>query len=170
MSCDPFTLLGLPRSFDIDPGVLQAAYLRRAAALHPDRLTDPLAQTHAQREAAALNDARAALADDEQRANVLLALLGGPAKDQDKSLPEGFLIEMMEVREAMDAALATGDAAERDRLDRWAREHRQAHVENVRAGFAGLGAAPAPGQLAALRRELNAWRYIERMLQQLRDA
>jgi hypothetical protein len=29
---------------------------------------------------------------------------------------------------------------------------------------------PRADRLAAIRQELNAWRYVERMLQQLRDA
>jgi molecular chaperone HscB len=166
---DPFALLGLPRSFDVDPRALQSAYLKRSAALHPDRFRDPLAQAEAQREAAALNDARAILADDEQRANTLLALLGGPAKEQDKSLPDGFLIEMLEVRQDMEAALASSDANERLRLERWARDRRAQHITAVRELFASISepdAANAP-RFAAIRQQLNAWRYIERMIEQL---
>ena len=54
-AADPFTLLGLPRTFDVDLRALQAAYLHRSATLHPDRLQDPLLQVDAQRQAAALN-------------------------------------------------------------------------------------------------------------------
>lgn len=190
MSEDAFTLLGLPRAFDLDQHALQAAYLRRSAALHPDRLTDELQRDHAQRESAALNDARAVLADDEQRANLLLALLGGPAKEHDKSLPDGFLMEMLDVRQDMEAALAGGEPHERERIDDWARTRRQRHIDSIRVQFMQLAATTQPdpesdqspdrqpeqptGQqatrLAAIRRELNAWRYIERMIEQLRDA
>ncbi len=182
MSDDAFTLLGLPRAFDLDQRALQVAYLRRSAALHPDRIggdaADPLLREQAQRESAAINDARAVLADDEQRANLMLALLGGPSKEQDKSLPDGFLMEMLEIRQDMEAALAGGEAHERERMDVWAAAQRQQHVESIRRQFAQLGpphaAAPSqptnPDQLATIRRELNAWRYIERMIEQLRDS
>lgn len=169
LSDDAFAVLGLPRSFEIDPRALQAAYLRRAAALHPDRIADPFQREEAQRSAAALNDARALLADDEQRANLLLRLAGGPAKEEDQSLPEGFLIEMMDIRQELEAALARGDEAERARLETWARNRREQHIATVRNLFAALGDNPTREGLAAIRRELNAWRYIERMLEQSHD-
>jgi molecular chaperone HscB len=110
------------------------------------------------------------LADDEQRANTLLALHGGPAKEQDKSLPDAFLLEIMQIREDMQAALAGADAGERQRIEHLASDRRAQYVAAVRAMFASLGQPPQPEHLAAIRRELNAWRYIERMLEQLRDA
>ncbi len=170
MPDDPFTLLGLPRAFDLDQRALQVAYLRRSAALHPDRFIDPIEREEAQRTAAALNDARAILADDEQRANLVLALCGGPTKEQDKSLPDGFLMEMMDIRQEMEAALAGDDPAERSRIEQWASERRRQHIDAVRSMFQRLGEHPRPDALAAVRRELNAWRYIERMIEQLRDA
>lgn len=167
---DPFALLGLARAFDLDARALQAAYLKQAATLHPDRIADPLERAEAQRRAATLNDARAVLADDEQRANLLLSQAGGPAKEQDRSLPEGFLMDILEIRQEMEAALTGGDAAERSRIERLATERRQQHVQAVRGMFESLGRQPTAAPLAAIRRELNAWRYIERMLEQLREA
>ena len=174
---DPFAMLGLPRAFDIDRNALQAAYLRRSAALHPDRIADPLERDEAQRRAAALNDARAALADDEQRANLLLSLLGGPAKEQDKSLPDGFLIDILEIRQEMETAIAGGESRERARIERLANDRRQQHIDAVRELFSSIAPPHAPSQApthaatpSAIRRELNAWRYIERMIEQLRDA
>ena len=170
---DPFAMLGLPRAFDIDRGALQAAYLRRSAALHPDRIADPIERDEAQRRAAALNDARAVLADDEQRANLLLSLLGGPAKEQDKSLPDGFLMDILEIRQEMETAIAGGEVAERERIERLANERRQQHIDAVRELFASIdnaSSAPPATTRSTIRRELNAWRYIERMIEQLRDA
>jgi molecular chaperone HscB len=167
---DAFALLGLPRSFDIDRQALQAAYLRRTAALHPDRMADPLERAEAQRQAAALNDARAVLADDEPRANLLLALHGGPTKEQDRSLPDGFLVDILDLRQEMEAALTEDDANERARIEQLAQQRRAQHLETVRGMFNALGAPPKADALAAIRRELNAWRYIERMIEQLRDA
>jgi molecular chaperone HscB len=167
---DAFAVLGLPRTFDIDKDALQAAYLKRSAAMHPDRLRDPIEQARVEREAAVLNDARALLADEEQRANLLLTLLGGPAKQQDRSLPAGFLQQMMTVREEMESALADQDGRERTRMEHWASEQRRQHVATVRTLFEGMPDPPQADRLAAIRQELNAWRYVERMLQQLRDA
>jgi hypothetical protein len=55
-------------------------------------------------------------------------------------------------------------------MTHWALQRRQQHIDTVRAMFASISESPSPETLAAIRRELNAWRYIERMIEQLRDA
>jgi molecular chaperone HscB len=167
---DPFALLGLPRRFDVDHAALQHAYLTRTAPLHPDRHHDPIEQAEAAEQVARLNAARAALVDDERRANVLLALLGGPAASDDKSLPDGFLVDMMEVRQDMQSALETGSPDDRRRFERWAEEQRAARLDAIRALFARAGDPPDPDGLRDIRVELNALRYIERMIEQLDPA
>ena len=164
---DPFSVLGLPRSFDIDPRALQAAYFKRSGALHPDRFTDPIQQAEAARKAATINDARAVLADDEQRGNALLSLLGGPSKEQDKSLPEGFLPAIMEVREEMELVLASEDPQERARFEQWATTERQELKDRIAALFERAGTSAGQETLREIRRQLNAWRYIERLIEQL---
>lgn len=166
-TADPFALLGLPRTFEIDAGQLRSAYLKRSAALHPDRFTDPIKQDEAARQAAAINDARAILEDDEFRGNALLALLGGPGKEQDKSLPEGFLPSIMEVREEMELVLANEDPAERARFEQWARSERKEYKDRIAGLFAKALQSPDPATLRNIRQQLNAWRYIERMIEQL---
>src|SRR5262249_24085423 len=106
MDRDAFDILGIVPRFDLAPGEVQRAYLARASAAHPDRAGRGGGDGGGEAEegASALNGARADLEDPERRAAVLLKRLGGPAKEQDRSLPDGFLMEMMEVREAMEAA------------------------------------------------------------------
>lgn len=166
---DPFALLGLPRQFEITAAQLQAAYLKRAAAHHPDRITDPIEQAEAARHAARLNDARAILADDERRANALLQLLGGPTKEQDKSLPDGFLMDMMDVRQQMEEMLARNDPEQRQRLEQWALQQRQDYINTVSSLFKKVGESTQPSDelFREIRMQLNAWRYIERMIEQL---
>lgn len=161
-SQDPFDLLGVPPTFRLDGDALRRAWLVRAAGAHPDAAGEASAGL-----AASLNDARATLADPEARANALLARLGGPSKEADNRLPDGFLVEIMGVREELEAAEESGDAAELARLWRWAEEAREGHIAAVGEAFDVLGQAPAADALAAIRRELNAWRYIERMLEQI---
>jgi molecular chaperone HscB len=172
MAEDAFELLGLPRRYEIDRHQLEAAFLRRSAAMHPDRFPDPLRQAEAEEASAKLNDARALLLDDERRANELLRLLGGPAKDQDNSLPNGFLVDMMDVRQDMEQALASGDPRERERLERWALDQRAAYRDGVAALFeqVPLDAGARRSVLSQIRQQLNAWRYIERMIEQIDPA
>jgi molecular chaperone HscB len=176
---DPFALLGLPRSFELDPRALETAYLSRARELHPDRRAatrpDRLGDADAAVAAAELNDARAALADPEARANLLLELLGGPRREEDRSLPDGFLSEIMDARQALEDAVASGDPAERGRMRQWAEEQRRARMDTASRLFrlAAVGGPPDPARPALLRQirtELNAWRYIERMIEQVADS
>lgn len=160
---DPFDLLGIPPAFDVDLAALHRAWLAGSARLHPDRLSAGSSESdEAQRLAllAALNQSKAVLADPFQRGEALLARLGGASKEADKSLPDGFLIEMLEVRERLEEGVASGDAAAVGTWEAWAGEQRRGAIERVGGLF-------REGALAEVRRELNAWRYIERMIEQL---
>ena len=158
---DPFATLGLPARFDLDEGVIRRAYLARVGAVHPDT------GEGAGEEASILNEARAVLSDPERRANALVARLGGPSKEADRSLPDGFLARMMAVREEVDADLARSGEAARRRWEGWAEEQRSEFERRVGAMFAGLGDPPSVDGLRAIRTELNAWRYVERLIEQL---
>jgi hypothetical protein len=113
--------------------------------------------------------------DDERRANALLALLGGPDKEQEKDLPDGFLREIMEIRQTMEEVLAAGNEARRRDLEEWAEGEREARLEKIAAlfhrathGDGESAAGPAdPALLSEIRIDLNALRYIERMIEQL---
>jgi len=158
---DPFTILGLPRRFEVEPGAVERAYLARVAALHPDLA---VGDSEAGGRAARLNDARAIVSDPERRGEALLALMGGSA--QAKALPPGLLMEVMEARESAESALALGDAAGVARWRAWAEARRVEHMERVGALFEEAGRGGS-GALDLIRMELNAWRYVERMLEQL---
>lgn len=164
---DPFDVLGLPARFDLDPGAVHAAWLRGSARLHPD-LSSAGGAPGDERMArlADLNRARSVLADPIQRAEALLERLGGPAKDADKSLPDGFLLEMLDVREQVEQAAEAEDPDEINRWEAWA-ERRRAEAVRTVSGLFDAHASGVSGALADIRRELNAWRYIERMLEQL---
>ncbi len=161
---DAFAILGLPRRFDLSREQIDRAHRAMAAANHPDRAADAIEAAEFQRAAARLNQARRTLIHPELRADELLRSLGGPAKEDDKSLPDGFLVEMMERREEMEAA-AGDEAADRHWQD-WTDKQHTAYVGRVAALFASLGDVADPQVLREIRRELNAWRYIERLIEQ----
>lgn len=166
---DPFDTLGLEPRFDLDASAIRRAYLARSAALHPD--TRVGAEDREDGSASALlNAAKRIIDDPERRANALLARLGGPGSDQDKSLPPGFLAETMEMREAVEEAIGSGDAEARARVERDAAAQREGYIERVGELFRAAGTAPTPESLRAIRIELNAWRYIERLIEQLDPA
>lgn len=166
-NADPFELLALSPTFEIDEAALQRAWLRRSAALHPDRVADPAEAAAAM---AHINDARDTLADPERRANALLARLGGPTKEQDNSLPPDFLTGMFAIREKMEEAVASSDPAERARFEQWAALRRAEFMKSVSDRFRALTVPPTNQSLRDIRCELNAWRYIERLIEQLDSA
>jgi len=155
MEDDPFQLLGLPQAFGIDRARVESAYLTRIAELHPDLAAgDPDATA----KTAGLNRARTILGDDEQRAVALLGLLGGPGGD---ALPDGFLMEIMDIRMQIEDEL--GDPEARTTWRAWADRRREGHMERVARFFEST----TPDSLAAVRMELNAWLYTERLIEQL---
>ncbi|MFG0275507.1 MAG: iron-sulfur cluster co-chaperone HscB C-terminal domain-containing protein [Phycisphaerales bacterium] len=170
MHQDPFEALGLSRRFDLEARDIRRAWRARAADLHPDRvgaLPGGADEGEIARRAALLNDAKRTLEDPERRADALLVLLGGPAREDEKSLPPAFLMEVMEIREDLEDAVG---AADRERIashEAWADTRRLALIDEVARAFAALADPPDGDALRDIRVTLNAWRYIERMREQI---
>lgn len=162
---DPFDVFGIEPTFDLDVDALKRKLRRRIATLHPDRESDPIAREEAVRVVARLNEARSVLENDERRANLALTRLGGPTASDDPSLPPAFLMEILEIRGDMESALASEDPAERDRVQGWAESERSRLCELVRSLFEEL--QRGEDRSSEIRLQLNVWRYIERMIDQL---
>ncbi len=161
MPTDPFLLLGLTPGFDLAETDIEQAYLARVAAEHPDLVSG---DDEAAARAAALNDARVVLLNPERRARVLLTRIAG--EDKDDSLPDGFLFEIMEVRSELETAAASGNEEQIKRWQSWADARRTEYIEKIRQQFAKLSDPPEDQEIRAIRTTLNAWRYIERMIEQ----
>ena len=159
---NPFDTLGLPPSYRVDRDQIERAYRTRLASTHPDAGGD-----EGGADSAALNDARAILLDDEQRAVALLDLFGGPDASLCKDLPEGFLMQMMMQREAIEEAIESGGEEERRQWEQWGLEQRSSKRDWIEALFEALDAQSDDESLRTIRVELNAWRYIERLIEQL---
>ena len=102
---DHFERLGLPRRFAIDRDELEANYLKLSRETHPDRHRMGNAETQAEslQASAELNQAYTTLREPHRRAEYLLQLSGGPSASEDKGSDPAFLMEMMELRERIDA-------------------------------------------------------------------
>lgn len=167
---DPFATLGLPRTLSISSEQIQRAYLQRMAAAHPDAGSHPgdAEDDDASVIAARLNDARRTLAHPERRAIALYTLQSldaGQASDPkaDAALPPGFLMEIMSTREEIEAAVADQDPERIETWRTWALAQRADYLKAV----ADLLDAR---DFAGAKRQLNAWRYIERLIEQLDPA
>ncbi|MDA0296931.1 MAG: hypothetical protein O3A19_10310 [Planctomycetota bacterium] len=171
MTSDIFSLLGIPVRFRLDRDDLQRRATRMASRLHPDRATDAIAAATCTDELATVHAAVRLLEDDLGRAEALLAIHGGPSPSEDHGLPDGFLESMLEVRMELEEAHQLDDEVGRSRLETWARGEWDARRESVERLFDGVGSdsahRPGSSDLVAIRRELNRWRYSQRMLEQI---
>lgn len=165
---DPFGVFGLPWRFEVDRADLDRRFAVLGRATHPDLAgDDAAAQVEAMELSARVNEAYRVLADEEERANALLGLLGGPGREEDKSLPEGFLPLIMITREELAEAQLEGDGEKVAAIEADARAQRTARLREVGRLF-GASERPESGALRQIRVELNALRYFERLLEQTR--
>jgi len=163
---NPFAILNLPIRFDLDAVAIERAYLAGLTSVHPDAGGDRDAGTPGA-DAATLNKARKVLLDGEQRANALLGLLGGPAAADCKDLPDGFLMEMMTKRQTIEEEIESGESDSRANWEQWARSERQQYSDQALGLFEANTPETTGEGLTQIRVLLNAWRYIERLIEQL---
>ena len=175
---DYFELFGLPRRYALDRKALEEAYERMTMAHHPDFFTtaDDAAREEAARTSALVNLGYRVLRNDLERAGHLLDLLTGGRELDTTALPDGFLTEMFELQEELEAldgaeVETPGDEERREALERDVRERLEA-VHAKRQGLfdaAADGAAGAaePAALQAIQSNLNCERYLRRLLERL---
>lgn len=175
----PFARLGYAApTFDVDRADLEARWLKRSRAVHPDRMArrpppnGDVERKHAAAQTAALNDAYALLKDPIARATRILHDLGAPAAP----MPDGaFLAAIFEAREEAAESPAARQRALDDARRRW-----DETLARLRAGFtlalAERGVVDAPGNGAApalapskemLARATSELRYLARLLDEL---
>jgi len=108
-----FELFGLPRSFDVDRGLLDKRYRESQRAVHPDRFVNATDQERrlSMQQATNINEGYQTLKDPLTRGRYLLKL-GGRGFDEDHHTTSDvdFLMEQMELREALGAVRGADDA------------------------------------------------------------
>lgn len=110
-----FDVFGLKRAYDVDVPALEKHYRELSLQLHPDRVAqaDARERLKALEGTTALNEAFKTLKDPVRRAFYLLKLHGVDLDREDagaqKDMPLEFLEEVMELREALDAAMEKKD-------------------------------------------------------------
>jgi len=98
-----FELFGLPATFEVDLEDLSLRYRDLQRAVHPDRFANSTEQEKrlAVQQAALINEAFQALKSPLPRARYLLELQGVTLDDNDTAMDPSFLMEQMELREAL---------------------------------------------------------------------
>jgi DnaJ-domain-containing protein 1 len=147
----------------VDADQLETHYLRLSRALHPDFHGDAgdAAREAANSNSSLLNEAHRVLSDEQARAEYLLGRLDPDALERWKTLAPDFLMEAMELSEAVEEARGT----DMDRLAELVARVR-AEMADRRAVLndAGSWTAPDTQRLATLLHEQRVMRRI------LRDA
>lgn len=164
---DPFAILGLPHRFELDPAELDQRFRELQKALHPDRFTAAPASERRMSLARAVevNEAYRVLRDELKRAEALLKLAGGGAESA--ADPE-FLMEMMELREALGEAAAAKDLGRVQALTAQVQGRQARAFEALRAAFPGLEQADEALR-ARVAGRIGELRYYRRFLDQVRD-
>ncbi len=159
-TADLFALLGLDPTYDVDTAALERAFFERSKQLHPDRFaTAPAVErVAALTKSRALNDAYQTLKKPVARAEYLLARAGVVIGDNER-LDPAFLMEILELREALAEARAHGRLAE-------VGDKQAAMAARRRGVLAELSGLFRAGDLAAIKERLIVLRYLDRYLEE----
>jgi molecular chaperone HscB len=170
---NPFSVLGLAPAFDIDLAALEKTHRELSRALHPDRYVGRGAseRREALAKAVEVNEAFRVVRDPVRRAEALFALFGIATGEQNEpKAPPAFLMEVMELREALAEARASKDAARMRELERDVREklaRTEAELGRAfRQAFAS-GEGGGPDALRADLPKLGELRYYRRFLEEV---
>jgi molecular chaperone HscB len=118
-----FELFGLTPRFDLDLAAVDGRYRELQREVHPDRFASaPQAEQRASMELATrVNEAYRTLKSPVERARYLLSLHGvDPQFETNTAMPPDFLVQQMELREALEQAIEAENGEKladlRDRL------------------------------------------------------
>lgn len=129
---DHFALFGIPRGFALDTALLEQRYRELQAKVHPDKhahLADA-DKRRAMQWATQANEAYQTLKHPLPRARYLLHLAGhDPQVEDNTAMPADFLMEQMELREAVaDAKVERNGELLEDLHDRLRRQLKAQHL------------------------------------------
>ena len=174
---DPFDLLGVPREFRVDSGLLRRRLRSLTRRMHPDFFgtASDEQRARAERNTAVLNEAHEELSDDLRRADGLVRRLGGPDETAERQMPQEFLMEVLEWNESLDDERSRGGLdghggpGAPDGLGALEAELRSRHDSTLAQASDLLTPLPAPGApaLTEVRRLLNALRYLQKTLSEI---
>ncbi len=164
---DPFATLGIARSFEVDLAATEKTHRELSRALHPDRFVNAGVSERraALSKAVEVNEAWRIVRDPIRRAEALLELEGVKAPEGKEAQPDAeFLMEMLELREALAEAKAERDLEAVRKMAAQIAARTKA-VEIVLADGFGRGAAASlvgkVGELRFYRRFLDEVSAIE---------
>lgn len=162
---DYFTVLGVPRRYDVDVPELERRYRELTRKLHPDRFAraDARARRASLQRSVQLNEAWRALKDPLRRAEYLLKESGGAP---DEKAPPELLAEILELRMELAEARMDGDDAKVQAMAQGMRTRADEAMRRLAKALSGADEPSAEARAAAAR-ELVAVRYFRRFLEEV---
>lgn len=161
---DAFDVLALAPAFDLDTVELERRYRDLQKQLHPDKFVQASASEKRTSLARAVdvNQAYRTLRDDLKRAELLLARVTGAAKHVDEPATPDLLMEVMELREALQEAKSELNHAAVQALETDVAKRSTEATDDLRGALKQLNQAHAPDTLAKARGALSRLRYYRR--------
>jgi molecular chaperone HscB len=129
-----FELFQLPATFAVDMDALDGAYREIQGRVHPDRFVNAsdAEKRVAMQWATRANEAYQTLRHPQKRAQYLCELHGVDLQtESNTAMPLDFLMQQMELREALGDARAAKDGAALDELDAQVRGERKRRLAQV---------------------------------------
>ncbi|MFN3984248.1 MAG: Fe-S protein assembly co-chaperone HscB [Rhodocyclaceae bacterium] len=164
---DFFALFGLPRRFEVDETILEAAFHELHARVHPDRhahLADA-DKRRAMQWATRVNEAFSTLRKPLSRAQYLLTLSGVDAGlETNTAMSAEFLMEQMEWREAVEEARCARDGEALNQLYIRLNHHAREVFRELAAQF------DVDGALDAAAETVRRLMFIEKLQHEIDDA
>ena len=167
-----FELFGLQPAFELDAKALDSKYRELSQQWHPDKQTgaDAKQRLQALEMTAQLNQGYKTLRDASARAAYLLKLLGLDLDEEGErtfQMDAGFLAQMLELREELDAAKNKNDVQRAVEMGK----QMQAREKETHAKLAQLFtqqlASPEHARLQKLGDQVAALRYYRRFLDEV---
>ena len=162
-----FEILGVERKYHLTADEMERRFHERSRLVHPDKhmKADPQTRVKTALATSELNQAYRALKDPVRRAEYLLGLEGFKLSDERSGhkVPPAFLMQMLELREALGEAKDAGEVNTVRELVLAVRQRQAECSREIEAGFARYEA----GELAALGAVADAMigeRYFRRFL------
>jgi len=163
-----FELFGLPVQFDVDPSDLLTRYRDVQRQIHPDKFANASAEERrlSMQLTTLVNEGYQTLRDPVRRARYLLEVSGVPLNDEtDTSMRPEFLMEQMELREALEEARTREDSLRR--LAELANDIERRHaakVDELRACF-----ARGPDAFETTRNAVRELQFLGKLLNEIRE-
>lgn len=163
-----YELFELPVSFEVDLETLALRYRELQRAVHPDRFANASDQEKrlSVQQAAQINEAFQVLKSPLPRARYLLELHGLPLDDTDTQMDPAFLMEQMEMREALAEVRGADDpfdALNRARDDIESREREI--IESLQQAFND----GSQESLSRAREQVRKMQFMQRLLGEVDD-